>query len=226
MYNPHHARPLSELLTIAEQQNNTLALAIHNAQPDNGEPLRDAIKHIAQSIIDQAECILADSCKPDGYEYCSVVDMLNDSAPDEYQLDKILTDLTDSIDTRSFLIPTCPPFAHDHKAVELLSRFTQHDRDFHRLMRDIHNDSCATFTSYSYECAPASRAPDYGLYLDSHHIGEISIETDTFLDDLPDSIRPLVHAITGDTIYFHSDVIIDLNLSVSWLANWLKEYYA
>ena len=74
-------------------------------------------------------------------------------------------------------------------------------------------------------CAPSSHTSN-GIYLDSHNIGEIQLDTDTFLGDMPDSIRDAVHAIVGDTVYHYSDVTIDLNLSASWLANWLKEYYA
>lgn len=225
MYNPHYSKPLPELLTLAEQQENTLALAIHQ-QANQSEALNDAIAYIATQITNDIRRTLSDSCQPDGDEYRAIVDMLNDSAPDEYQLQKVLDDLTDSIDTRSFLIPSCSPFARDHKAVELLTRFTQHDRDFDRLMRDISNDAEATTVTTSYDCAPAMRNQAGDLYLDSHHIGEIQLDTDTFLDDVPESIRDAVHAIVGDTIHHYSDVIIDLNLSASWLANWLKEYYA
>lgn len=221
MYNPHYSKPLPELLTIAEQQDNQLALAIHQ-QANQSEALNDAIAYIATQITDKITGILSDSCQPDGFEYRSIVDMLYDSMPDEYQLQKLLDDLDDDEPNATYY----RPFGNDKEAARLLARFVQHDRDFHKLMRDIHNDAEATTVTTSYDCAPAMHNQAGDLYLDSHHIGEIQLETDTFLDDVPESIREAVHAIIGDTVYHHSDVIIDLNLSASWLANWLKEYYA
>ena len=213
-----HNLTTEELINEAQRTDNRLAIAI-TKRLESKDLTAIALQTIADSITTRAQEQCIKDCRPGGFEYQSACDYLVDGITAD-MIERALRTLLEEIDAPRHQVNICKPFDADHLAVELLERLLKSDNDFDALADQLH-DGLVFHTDY--DCAPSCHND---IFLDSYRIGELEIELESYIEDLPDQLREPVSEITGQVYCYSPDVHIDMCLSAQWLAAWLKEYYA